>query len=294
MNNIIKAFIDAFKQIFLTKFVFGSLGSVVAAFYLPQKIFNCTEKQSWTIALIVLGVWYLLVFLYKLWENYKVWFTNHFFDSIWGDGIILIKMVTDEKEKVKLGQQKAHDAIKKTCNELKKFFEKKTKKECSVSVKVPKEPGVKLEDMVVVNICRDDTSEKIRNTSVYNAQVHQLFGNTAYSAIVTRMYNKKTRAYYMNNHVDKDSNYETTSSDAYVKGLPYKSEFVFPLTDLPVEITKGPSEISGFLCVDCKEENGFSDDRYSVHLMKCIASNLNKIINTINEDGKSENNVERS
>jgi hypothetical protein len=294
MNNIIKSLIDALKQIFLTKFIFGSLGSVLAFFYLPEKLNICSEQDSWIYALLGLAIWYLLVFSYKLWENYKIWFANHFFDNIWGDGIILIKTVTDEKEKVKLGQQKPHEAIKKICNELKKFFDKKTKKECSVSVKVPKEIGVKLEDMIVVNICRDDISDKVRNTAAYKAQVHKLFGNTAYASIVARMYNKKTKAYYMNNHVDQDRNYETTSSEAYVKGLPYKSEFVFPLTPHPVEITKGPGEICGFLCVDCKEENGFEDDRYSVHLMKCIASNLNKIINTVNEDGKSENKVDRS
>lgn len=294
MNNVIKALIDALRQIFLTKFVFGSIGGVIAIIYLPQKLFGCTEKESLIYALIGFCIWYVLVFAYKLWENYKIWFANHFFDNIWGDGIILIKVVTDEKEKVRMGLQTPDKAIKKICNELKKFFEKKIKFEFSVSVKVPLEPGVKLDEMVVVNIMRDDVSEKTRNTNAYNAQVHRMFGNTAYASIVTRMYNKKHKAYYLNNHVDKDSNYETTSSEAYVSGLPYKSEFVFPLTKHPVEITQGPYEISGFLCVDCKEENGFQDDRYSVHLMKCVACNLDKIINSIKEDGSPEVNVEHS
>lgn len=294
MNNVIKSLIDALKQIFLTRFFFGSLGSVIAFFYLPQKLFDCTEKKSLIYASIALGVWYILVFCYKLWENYKIWFANHFFDNIWGDGIILIKIVTDEKEKVGMGQQTPHDAIKKICNELKRFFEKKTKLECSVSVKVPRAPGVQLEEMVVENICRDDASEKSRDTKAYEAQVHRLFGNTAYASIVTRMYNKKHKAYYINNCVDQDSNYETTSSEVYASGLPYKSEFVFPLTNHPVETTKGPSDITGFLCIDCKEENGFQDDRYSVHLLKCVASNLDKIINTINEDGKPKDYVEHS
>ena len=294
MNNVIKALIDALKQIFLTKFLFGSIGSVIAFFYLPEKLGICTEDDSWKYALLGLGIWYVLVFIYKLWENYKIWFANHFFDNIWGDGIILIKVVTDEKEKVRMGIQTPHDAIKKICNELKKFFDKKTKYDCAVSVKVPRDPGARLEDMVVENICRDDVSEKARNTDAYRAQVHRLFGNTAYASIVTRMYNKKYKAYYINPRVDKDSNYETTSLEAYASGLPYKSEFVFPLTKHPVEITQGPNEISGFLCVDCKEENGFQDDRYSVHLMKCVASNIDKIINSIGEDGKPEGNVEHS
>jgi len=294
MNNVIKSLIDALKQILFTKFFFGSLGSVIAFFYLPEKFGICSEEDSWKYALLGLGIWYVLVFAYKLWENYKIWFANHFFDNIWGDGIILIKVVTDEKEKVRMGQQAPDKAIKKICNELKKFFEKKTKYVCSVSVKVPLDPGAKLDEMVVENICRDDVSEKVRNTNAYNEQVHRLFGNTAYASIVTRMYNKKHKAYYLNNHVDKDSNYETTSSEAYASGLPYKSEFVFPLTKHPVEITQGPYEISGFLCVDCKEENGFQDDRYSVHLMKCVASNLDKIINSIKEDGSPEVNVEHS
>ena len=193
-----------------------------------------------------------------------------------------------------MGQTTPHEAIKKICNDLKKFFDKKTKKECFVSVKVPCDPGTNINEMIVENICRDDVSANIRNTDAYKSQVHLIFGNTAYTSIVTRMYNKRHKAYYMNNHVDKDSNYETTSSEAYAKGLPYKSEFVFPLTMHPVEITKGPREICGFLCVDCIEEDGFQDDRYSVHLMKCIASNLNMIIDTINEDGNAKDKVECS
>ncbi len=294
MNNIIKALLDALKQVFLTKFIFGSIGGVVAFIFLPQKFFGCSVEDSIKYASIAFLVWYLAVFAYKLWENYKIWFANHFFDNIWGEGIILIKTVTDEKEKVKMGQKTPHDAIKKICNEMKKFFDKKTKKECFVSVKVPREPGVNINEMIVENICRDDVSENMRNTDAYKAQVHLLFGNTAYTSIVTRMYNKKYKAYYINNHVNKDSNYETTSIEAYAKGLPYKSEFVFPLTTHPVEITKGPGEISGFVCVDCKDEDGFQDDRYSVHLMKCVASNLDKIMNTINEDGNTESNMERS
>lgn len=294
MNNIIKSLIDALKQIFLTKFIFGSIGGVIAFLYFPQKIFGCTEKESVIYAFVGFGIWYIIVFIYKLWENYKIWFANHFFDNIWGDGIILIKVVIDEKERVEMGQCPPHKAIKRICNEIKKYFDKKTKFECSVSIKVPRDPGVKLEEMVVENICRDDISEKIRNTDAYKAQVHRMFGNTAYASIVTRMYNKKHKAYYLNNHVDKDGNYETTSTNAYVSGLPYKSEFVFPLTKHPVEVSQSPNEISGFLCVDCKEENGFQDDRYSVNLMKCIAINLDKIINSINEDGKPEINVEYS
>lgn len=293
MNNIIKALIDSLKQIFLTRFIWGSLGSVVAFFYLPEKFGLCSVEDSWKYALLGLGIWYVLVFIYRLWENYKIWFANHFFDNIWGEGIILIKTVTDEKEKVKLGQKTPHDAIKRVCNELKRFFERRTKKAYYVSVKVPRDTDVNLEDMIVENICRDDVSEKIRNTNAYNAQTHRLFGNTAYLSIVSKMYNKKQKAYYLNNHVNQDGNYETTSAEAYATGLPYKSEFVFPLTINPVEITKGPSDIAGFLCVDCEEENGFEDDRYSVNLMKCVASNLNKIINTINEDGNTEGNMER-
>lgn len=175
MNNIIKALIDSLKQIFLTRFIWGSLGSVVAFFYLPEKFGLCSVEDSWKYALLGLGIWYVLVFIYRLWENYKIWFANHFFDNIWGEGIILIKTVTDEKEKVKLGQKTPHDAIKRVCNELKRFFERRTKKACYVSVKVPRDTDVNLEDMIVENICRDDVSEKIRNTNAYNAQTHRLF-----------------------------------------------------------------------------------------------------------------------
>lgn len=288
MNNIIKSLKEALKQILLTKFIFGSIGSLLAAFYLPKSVFGCSDMDSIIYSLVVFLIWYIIVFAYRLWENYKVWFSNHYFDNIWGEGIILLKTVNDEREMVLNKQQSPHKAIKKVCNELKKYYDKKTKQICSVSVKVPKDPEALLEDMIVENICRDDSSAKIRNTEAYYSQVHQLFGNTAYNTIVSKMYKKKHKAFYLNNHVDKDDNYETTSWDAYSEtGLPYKSEFVFPITNLPIELTKGPSEICGFLCIDCKEENAFQDDRYSVQLMKCIASNLNSIIVSINENNKS-------
>ena len=187
-----------------------------------------------------------------------------------------------------------HRAIKKICNELKKFYERKSSKLYSVSIKVPRDLDVNLDEMIVENICRDDASDKVRNTKAYNEQIHRLFGNTAYTSIVSKMYNKKHKAYYLNNHVDQDSNYDTTSAEAYSCGLPYKSEFVFPLTMHPVENTNGPSEICGFLCVDCSDEDGFQDDIYSVNMVKCIASNITKIINSINDNGKPEDNLEHS
>lgn len=83
----------------------------------------------------------------------------------------------------------------------------------------------------------------------------------------------------MNNDINKDANYETTSREAYDKGLlPYNSEFVFPILSLPTEKYKSSTDLVGFFCIDCEGKRKFTDDKYSVNLMKAICNSLCRII----------------
>ena len=98
--------------------------------------------------------------MYRVWENGKTWYTAHFFDNIWGEAIVLVKDIEDDVRKYEANVTKADIVLRDVCNKTKKYFDKKTKDVSAVSIKVSVDSDDSIDDMVVENIARDDSSEK--------------------------------------------------------------------------------------------------------------------------------------
>ena len=278
-----KSFIDAFNIVFKSKFVFGSIGGVVAFFLVPKYFFDCNTNKSLIIAGFVLLAWYFVAFVISLVRNIKQWIQTYYLDNAHGDGLLLIKFVNEEINNYKTENQPINTTLRNICNETKRYFDKRLGCDCGVSIKLPKNPEAELQELTVENVARDDYSAKTRDTDEYKKQTHSVFGNTAYMSIITRLNRKPNKAYYLNNDIENDNSYENTSQDAYPdRKYPYASEFVFPIRS--VTRNEQPhskiqsSDITGFFCIDCKEKNKFNDYKYSVVLMKNISDGLYRII----------------
>lgn len=285
MNTILRSLYEALKLLIKNKFLFGSITTVFAIPFIGYKYFDLEKTYSIKIGLACLGLYYFGLFIYRLWENAKLWFTNHYFDSIWGDGLLLVQQVHEVVRNYEDGVIERDDSLQLICNDVKKYFDKLTGKKCAVSIKLPLKPA-ELADLEVVNVMRDDDSSKKRDTDVYKEQKHFVFQNTAYMTIITRLSRGKTNATYINNDVDIEANYETTSLAAYPDGvLPYKSEMVTAIRKYPLnKKLSSASELMGFLCIDSPENDSFSKDRYFICIADLISNALFTIVKPLNDN----------
>lgn len=277
MNTVWKSFKEAFIMLFKNKFIFGSATCVFGIPLIAKNYIEIDNSTSYKYAGIAIAIYFAALFIYRLWENGKFWFTNHFFDSIWGDGLMLIQDVHNIVREFENDKNNRDEYLKRFCNLTKQYFEKLTKKDCSVSIKLPK-VTTSLEELEVVNVCRDNKST-CRDTEEYKAQRHLVMQNTAYSTIIARLTKGKRNSIYINNCID-DSTYESTSTPAYdEEKLPYKSEMVAAIRKYPLSNTIGKStELRGFLCIDSKNINTFSNDRYYLCVMNLLSDSLYRIV----------------
>ena len=277
MNTIWLSFKEAFCMFLKTKFLFGSATCVFGIPFIAKNYLDIDKWLSIKYAAIAITAYFLIVFFLRLWENYKKWFSNHFFDSIWGDGLLLVQEVHELVRLYEIDNSQRDEYLKKFCNLTKQYFDKLTKKNCNVSIKLPKVPAP-LEEFEVENVCRDSKST-CRDTDLYKAQKHLILQNTAYTTILARLVKGKKNAIYINNHID-ESTYESTSTPAYEnEQLPYKSEMVTAIRKYPyMRPFGGSTELRGFLCIDSESENTFSNDRYYVCVVNLLSDSLYRIV----------------
>lgn len=277
MNTIWLSIKEAFGLLFKSKFLFGSATCFFGIPFIAKNYFEIDDLTSALYAAIGIGGYFLALFVARLWENYKIWFTNHFFDSIWGDGLLLVQEVHELVRLYENDKSKRDEYLKKYCNVIKDYFDKLTKKNCNVSIKLPKVPAP-LEEFEVVNVCRDSKSVW-RDTDAYRAQKHLIMQNTAYTTILARLLKGKKNSIYINNNIDSLT-YESTSTPAYEnEKLPYKSEMVTAIRKYPHFIKLGGStELRGFLCIDSESPNAFSNDRYYVCVVNLLSDSLYRIV----------------
>jgi hypothetical protein len=160
------------------------------------------------------------------------------------------------------------------CQQLKKIYTQKTKKMCSVSIKLVVDNTNIDANKPVKNLCRD-TQNSERDTKQYDGIVHHIFSNSCYNSILTRLLGNKKDIFYVNNNISEDKNYENTSRPCYKEGkLPYESELVVPI--IPKLRDDNPN-LMGFLCIDCKEKNAFTD-KYNIAIAEGIAESIYDLI----------------
>lgn len=261
------------------KFFFGSGGSVFAFLLFGKNLLGVDTITS--VKLSVFFAFLLLVFrfLWYLVKDFAVTVHDAFVESVWGEAIRLLKDAyadihylrsknfTDEEFQV---------AMTGMCDKLKQIFDKKTKGNCSVSIKVPVSMNGNLESLTMRNLCRD-SKHLFRNTEQYASTQHTVIGNTAYLEVVRNITRGSTKLAFINNDINSYKNYANTSKECYENGIfPYQSELVYPIRTIKSE--RRNQEMCGFLCVDCDKKNAFDERGYDVPMVEGVVDGIYDII----------------
>ena len=257
-----------------------SLGALITVLTWGCNFFDMGIKESILLGVASLFTIWLFRFLYLLCEALIKYCHNTFIDSIWGDAIVELKNAYAEihslRKKENINDEEFIRVMVNLCDTLKKIFDKKTKAECCVSIKVPISSGENLMSLELCNLCRDSSHKsKSRDTEMYKQIKHRIIGNTAYSIIVNKILrgNQKHLA-YVNNNIAGSSDYENTSKDAYPNGtFPYNSELVYPIVPIKCNETNDRA-LKGFICIDCNESNKFDENRYDIPMVQGVSDGI--------------------
>lgn len=266
----------------LWKWLLGSAGPLLGILLIGKNFLNQTVEYS-----IYIGVLFLIcvfVVRYILFLSANIVKLIHFTyrESIYGNAILLLRdsfsKIHSLRKKTTIDDREFIEAMVFFCNNLKEIFDKKTKKACSVSIKVPTKGSIN-ENTIVMNLCRDSVATKIRDTESYKRVEHTIIGNTPYHKIVNNILKgHKDRLFYINNDINAYDEYDNTSRDAYPYGaLPYCSELVYPLIPYNWDKTVNNYDCIGFICVDCNTKNGF-DNKYDVGIISGVADGIYDLI----------------
>lgn len=280
-------------------FITGSFGSSVAFFLFGKNLWNLDEIRSVLLALGVLAILYIVRFVYFLFIEVIVFIHNAYVDSIWGDAIIDLKNAYAQihflRKKDKISDEEFMSTLVSFCNILKVIFDRKTKGNCCVSIKVPAGQFDSIETWNLANLCRDDKHQD-RDTTRYCNTKHTVLGNTPYTIIVDNLLsnNPKMPAYYINNDIENTRDYRNTSRNLHSENLKYYSELVHAIIPILGD-HEYQHELLGFLCVDCDKKNAFDVSRYDVPMVEGIVDGIYDIIlmrtkpqNTANPDERKD------
>ena len=254
------------------KYTIGSLGAVISILFIGKNFFNMTVKNSALLGCgLVFGL-FLARFLYFLIKNVIIYIHNVYVDSIWGKAIIDLKDAYSEihfiRKKERFDDTEFIKVMIVFCDTLKTIFDRRTKADCCVSIKVPTTDDEHLEALEVKNLCRD-THHCNRDTTQYISIKHTIIGNTPYRKIVNKLLkgNQKNLA-YVNNDIEHTPDYDNTSIECYSDGiLPYKSELVYPI--IPIKgLDSNHIKMRGFICIDCDKKKGIADGIYDLFVKR--------------------------
>ncbi|MBE6234680.1 MAG: hypothetical protein E7112_00420 [Bacteroidales bacterium] len=292
MTVISNAFKDT-VQFKIWKYLIGGVGPIVAVLTIGQKFFNLTILQSSTYGILGVIACFFAIFMWYFLTYTSAYVHNCFVDSIWGDAIKILLKPYSEVHKLER-KEEVDDAdfmsvLILFCNSLKKIFDKKTKGNTSVSIKVlvSKDTitATNYQDVLEFkNLCRD-TEHNDRNTEAYKSIKHTLLQNTPYIVSVTNLMRNNDNYGYINNNIPDSKHYFNSSKGAHKNGvLPYKSELVYPIVPASRDhnTENDFSDLVGFICIDCDKINVFDEDRYDIPVIKGVADELYNIIYAMN------------
>lgn len=264
-----------------------TLSGIVTYLSFIQQQFS---TEWWKTILYFIGALFLVAILFffffllknaaKAWKEYRV-------ESIWGETIKDLAYAYSEIHQLErkssnsiIKEQQIAAVLQEFCNTVKKIFDRKTKSNCCVSIKVPvsnyTDKG-EWNSIQVKNIARDKKHIRERDTDDYKTANHDILGNTSYSRIISLVVKESSKMHvYLNNDVDpeKDPNYATTSPEGEDrKAVPYKSELVVPI--LPSKYDDlNEVFFGGFLCVDSDKKNSFDSSHYDIPMTQGLADGL--------------------
>ena len=258
------------------KFFLGSISTILGMFLIGKNFLAMEVQKSILFGVAIFIGIFTIRFIYFLGRNIIIYIHNVYVDSIWGQAIIDLKTAYSHihyiRNKDEFTDEEFVESMIVFCNTLKGIFDRKTKSNCCVSIKVATTEDDRLETLEVRNLCRD-TEHGNRDTTAYAAIQHTIIGNTPYRVIVNKLLkgNQKHLA-YINNCINNAPDYDNTSRECYKDGiLPYKSELVYPIVPIKGDNMR---KLKGFICIDCNQENKFDEDRYDIPMVQGIADGI--------------------
>lgn len=263
-------------------FLIGSFGAALAFFMMGKTLLHLEMTESILLGLGILVGIFILRFFYFFFIEVVIFIHNSYVDSIWGEAIIELKNAYAIMHYLRkldhINNEDFMNSLCAFCDILKGIFDRKTKADCCVSIKVPSGQFSSIESWVLTNLCRD-TSHKNRDTNDYEKTKHTVIGNTPYSVIVSKLLDQKhkEKAFYLNNDIQGTKDYRNTSRDLYQNGLPYQSELVYAI--IPAKTDDNlRHELLGFLCIDCNKKDAFDENRYDLPMVEGIVDGIYDII----------------
>jgi hypothetical protein len=257
------------------KYTIWNLISAVSFFFLAEREFKLTILQSILVSIAVI----VAIFAYR-YIYYKIEYYNSTVrENIYGEAIIILKDAFSQIHLLRnqeMTNENFMTAMQAMCDNLKKIFDKKTKSDCAVSIKVPVNTERMHSQSRILNICRDKESVH-RQTQAYMSKVHSVFNNTCFNVIIDNLQYNERDWYYINNNIPRSIDYANTSKTTYkAQILPYKSELVVPI--IPQIWSDGEDvQALGFLCVDSDKTHSF-DNRYDLGILEGVAEGIYDII----------------
>ena len=264
------------------KFLWNSIGAVFAILLFGKNFLGMNVEKSiyFGIFIYVLVIGIYLGFLVI--RESIIALHGRFVDSVWGSAIIVLKESYAEihyLQKTNYDDNELVETLQTLCDNMKKLFDKKTKGDCSVSIKVPIQEYDNLESVEFRNLCRDNAHRQ-RNTEQYQKTRHTVIGNTPYTHIVNHLTNGQTSMKtlaYVNNDIRNSGNYMNTSQPCYPNGVfPYQSELVYPI--IPMRNVDNKYTMCGFICIDCDRKYAFDNTPYEIDLIQGVADEIYGLI----------------
>ena len=277
-----RAFFHAIKGKIWTYLILGGVGGPLALALFGKNFLCLSITKSVMLAIAFLAAIFVLRFLYYLAVEVIIYVHNSYVDSIWGKAIADLKDAYAQVHYLRKQDEITDEAFMKTlisfCNILKTIFDRKTKGNCCVSIKVPVGQFDSMEAWVLGNLCRDEQHHE-RDTKKYAETKHTVLGNTPYTFILNNLLNVKQKPlpYYINNDIETTKDYMNTSRDLHPEAQRYKSELVHAIVPI-LGNHEYRHDLLGFLCIDCDKKDVFDIQRYDIPMVQGIVDGIYDII----------------
>ncbi|MGD1945876.1 MAG: hypothetical protein ACFB0A_06380, partial [Croceivirga sp.] len=267
----------------------GILTSVLIPFGEEVWKWNYVNALKYT-ALIFFIVYLLRFVVIALKESIK-YFHSVYQESVYGEAIILLKHSFAEAHFYRKTPEFNNEDFMRSmivfCNNLKKIYDRITKVDCSVSIKVPVK-GSRVDAQTLLKNLTRDKDHVSRDTKIYESTNHTILGNSAFSNCLDSVLKGNKEKFYINNDVNQEKNYLNSSKVCYNDGiLPYNSELVHPIVPLKTVDNKN-FDCHGFICVDSTKSNAFQS-KYDSAILEGVADGIYDIIEQLNSQPNVNN-----
>ena len=170
-------------------------------------------------------------------------------------------------------------ALEEFCDNLKIHFDKKTRSDCCVSIKLFKQgfssDPQDLRNASLLNLCRTRSFKEIRDTEVYTDTDHTVFENTAFHDIIIqfkKMTDSSENLYFKEGNIPRRIRLKTYNTTSPRENITYRSELVVPILPISFDSKKKP-EMLGFVCVDSRKYYRFTAG-YDLAILNGLADGI--------------------